>query len=214
MATTLSDTEVPMCRICHGDDLESELRAPCRCAGSMRFVHPSCLLQWLDYKASKSCEVRVPSNPHQDGFESTPRERWERWEMRKQPEAGAARFDKQVCKHPFAFSPLYRQDTPHSLPLEELLVGLARRVGLAVGAGARLATAVGVWTLVPVLTCWLWRLSFVRTLSQVVPTPTHAIGRLIVVPAWALPVPVSGRLYGLNRVASWRRRWRRCYVRG
>jgi len=34
-----------MCRICYENE-EADLFAPCRCAGSMRFVHRECLRRW------------------------------------------------------------------------------------------------------------------------------------------------------------------------
>ncbi len=35
-----------VCRICQVDDERSNLIAPCKCKGSVKFVHPSCLDQW------------------------------------------------------------------------------------------------------------------------------------------------------------------------
>jgi len=37
---------VPVCRICFGDQLDGELFSPCRCKGSMKYVHVSCLNLW------------------------------------------------------------------------------------------------------------------------------------------------------------------------
>ncbi|XP_033985153.1 uncharacterized protein march1 isoform X2 [Trematomus bernacchii] len=51
-----SDTEV--CRICHceGDD-ESALITPCRCTGSLSFVHQFCLNQWIRSSDTRCCEL-------------------------------------------------------------------------------------------------------------------------------------------------------------
>ena len=35
-----------MCRICLEDDLVSNLISPCRCSGTSKYVHKSCLDQW------------------------------------------------------------------------------------------------------------------------------------------------------------------------
>uniref|UniRef100_A0A8D0EFH2 RING-type E3 ubiquitin transferase n=1 Tax=Salvator merianae TaxID=96440 RepID=A0A8D0EFH2_SALMN len=46
------------CRICHceGDD-ESPLIAPCRCTGSLNFVHQTCLQQWIKSSDTRCCEL-------------------------------------------------------------------------------------------------------------------------------------------------------------
>jgi hypothetical protein len=54
--------EVPACRVCHceGDDL-APLFYPCKCDGSIKYVHQECLLQWLKIKnqrlGSARCEL-------------------------------------------------------------------------------------------------------------------------------------------------------------
>ncbi|XP_059373896.1 uncharacterized protein LOC132110875 isoform X3 [Carassius carassius] len=63
----LSEKNVPLspfslsgdcCRICHceGDD-ESPLITPCHCTGSLRFVHQSCLQQWIKSSDTRCCEL-------------------------------------------------------------------------------------------------------------------------------------------------------------
>jgi hypothetical protein len=38
----------PMCRICHCEETSEEfLITPCYCSGTLKFVHQSCLQQWL-----------------------------------------------------------------------------------------------------------------------------------------------------------------------
>uniref|UniRef100_A0A8D0GH05 RING-type E3 ubiquitin transferase n=1 Tax=Sphenodon punctatus TaxID=8508 RepID=A0A8D0GH05_SPHPU len=51
-----SDLEV--CRICHceGDD-ENSLITPCRCTGTLRFVHQACLHQWIKSSDTRCCEL-------------------------------------------------------------------------------------------------------------------------------------------------------------
>lgn len=45
-------------RICHCEgDTETPLIAPCYCAGSLRYVHQSCLQQWIKSSDTKSCEL-------------------------------------------------------------------------------------------------------------------------------------------------------------
>uniref|UniRef100_M3YE04 RING-type E3 ubiquitin transferase n=1 Tax=Mustela putorius furo TaxID=9669 RepID=M3YE04_MUSPF len=46
------------CRICHceGDD-ESPLITPCRCTGSLHFVHQTCLQQWIKSSDTRCCEL-------------------------------------------------------------------------------------------------------------------------------------------------------------
>uniref|UniRef100_H3AD72 RING-type E3 ubiquitin transferase n=1 Tax=Latimeria chalumnae TaxID=7897 RepID=H3AD72_LATCH len=50
--------DLDICRICHceGDD-ESPLITPCRCTGTLRFVHQSCLHQWIKSSDTRCCEL-------------------------------------------------------------------------------------------------------------------------------------------------------------
>jgi len=45
-----------ICRICYGSQEEEQLIAPCRCSGTMKYIHQSCLMTWLR-SGSKQCEV-------------------------------------------------------------------------------------------------------------------------------------------------------------
>ena len=61
MTTELSTVdEEECCRICHSRSEEEELISPCKCSGSLRFVHHSCLNIWLNMPAKsnkKQCEL-------------------------------------------------------------------------------------------------------------------------------------------------------------
>ncbi|XP_060912833.1 uncharacterized protein marchf1 isoform X1 [Labrus mixtus] len=52
------DSEMEVCRICHceGDD-ECPLIMPCRCTGSLSFVHQTCLNQWIKSSDTRCCEL-------------------------------------------------------------------------------------------------------------------------------------------------------------
>ncbi|KAL0660286.1 LOW QUALITY PROTEIN: hypothetical protein Bca4012_080871 [Brassica carinata] len=52
------EEEEEVCRICRNPgDVDTPLRYPCACNGSIKFVHEDCLLQWLSYSKSRHCEV-------------------------------------------------------------------------------------------------------------------------------------------------------------
>jgi hypothetical protein len=43
--------EVPCCRVCHGEsEPDNQLFYPCKCDGSIKYVHQQCLLEWLKVK--------------------------------------------------------------------------------------------------------------------------------------------------------------------
>lgn len=44
-----------ICRLCQGKN--GKLISPCRCEGSMGYVHPSCLVEWACKKKSLQCEI-------------------------------------------------------------------------------------------------------------------------------------------------------------
>ena len=52
-------TEEPdTCRICRGEGSKEEpLFYPCKCSGSIKFVHQGCLLEWLSHSQKKHCEL-------------------------------------------------------------------------------------------------------------------------------------------------------------
>ncbi|KZF21722.1 hypothetical protein L228DRAFT_269178 [Xylona heveae TC161] len=46
------------CRICRGEGTEDEpLFYPCRCSGSIKYVHQECLMEWLSHSQKKYCEL-------------------------------------------------------------------------------------------------------------------------------------------------------------
>lgn len=53
--------DMPTCRICHCTESPNsglvKLISPCHCAGSLKYVHHSCLQQWLDATNSQRCEL-------------------------------------------------------------------------------------------------------------------------------------------------------------
>lgn len=50
--------DVDTCRICRGEGSEEEpLFYPCKCSGSIKFVHQNCLMEWLSHSQKKHCEL-------------------------------------------------------------------------------------------------------------------------------------------------------------
>ncbi|RMZ66391.1 ring finger membrane [Pyrenophora seminiperda CCB06] len=46
------------CRICRGEGtLEEPLFFPCKCSGSIKYVHQECLMEWLSHTQKKHCEL-------------------------------------------------------------------------------------------------------------------------------------------------------------
>uniref|UniRef100_A0A3P9MEH2 RING-type E3 ubiquitin transferase n=1 Tax=Oryzias latipes TaxID=8090 RepID=A0A3P9MEH2_ORYLA len=58
VSRTPSTSAQDICRICHceGDD-EFPLIMPCRCTGSLSFVHQACLNQWIKSSDTRCCEL-------------------------------------------------------------------------------------------------------------------------------------------------------------
>ncbi|KAH6948590.1 hypothetical protein HPB50_025186 [Hyalomma asiaticum] len=46
-----------MCRICHDGDEEEPLVSPCKCSGTIRFVHVSCIEKWLNQRNLDICDL-------------------------------------------------------------------------------------------------------------------------------------------------------------
>ena len=43
------------CRICYEDDTSEKLIKPCKCDGSIRWVHPGCLKKWISISKKTKC---------------------------------------------------------------------------------------------------------------------------------------------------------------
>ncbi|OLY79830.1 ERAD-associated E3 ubiquitin-protein ligase doa10 [Smittium mucronatum] len=53
----MSQTDI-ICRVCRGEGTEEEpLFHPCKCSGSIKYVHQDCLLEWLQHSKNKNCEL-------------------------------------------------------------------------------------------------------------------------------------------------------------
>lgn len=73
----------------------------------------------------------------------------------------------EVCKHPFAFSPVYAEDAPARLPFQEFVVGLGMKAYHVLQFFVRLSFVLSVWLLIiPFITFWIWRLAFVRSFGE------------------------------------------------
>lgn len=50
--------EADSCRICRGEGTPEEpLFFPCKCSGSIKYVHQECLMEWLSHTQKKHCEL-------------------------------------------------------------------------------------------------------------------------------------------------------------
>ncbi|EHA8586342.1 putative E3 ubiquitin ligase SUD1 [Cocos nucifera] len=73
----------------------------------------------------------------------------------------------EVCKHTFSFSPVYAENAPARLPFQEFVVGMAMKACHILQFFLRLAFVLSVWLLIiPFITFWIWRLTFVRSLGE------------------------------------------------
>ncbi|UKZ88782.1 uncharacterized protein TrAFT101_004516 [Trichoderma asperellum] len=56
--TAAIDTAPAICRICRGEGTPVEpLFYPCKCSGSIKYVHQDCLMEWLSHSQKKYCEL-------------------------------------------------------------------------------------------------------------------------------------------------------------
>ncbi|PHH66180.1 hypothetical protein CDD81_243 [Ophiocordyceps australis] len=53
-----TDAAPGICRICRGEGTATEpLFYPCKCSGSIKYVHQDCLMEWLSHSQKKYCEL-------------------------------------------------------------------------------------------------------------------------------------------------------------
>jgi len=58
MSHSSSTSSMPICRICQLPSIEptNPLISPCRCLGSIRYVHNPCLMKWLEVSSKKNSD--------------------------------------------------------------------------------------------------------------------------------------------------------------
>ncbi|XP_031569929.1 E3 ubiquitin-protein ligase MARCH8-like [Actinia tenebrosa] len=55
---SIASSGMAICRICHCEaEVDQPLISPCHCAGSLRYVHQSCLQKWIKSSDTKKCEL-------------------------------------------------------------------------------------------------------------------------------------------------------------
>ncbi|TKA25330.1 hypothetical protein B0A50_06234 [Salinomyces thailandicus] len=58
VSSTGASDKIDTCRICRSDGTPEEpLFYPCKCSGSIKFVHQECLMEWLSHSHKKYCEL-------------------------------------------------------------------------------------------------------------------------------------------------------------
>lgn len=58
MVPPLTEDTGDTCRICRGEATpEQPLFYPCKCSGSIKYVHQNCLMEWLSHSQKKYCEL-------------------------------------------------------------------------------------------------------------------------------------------------------------
>lgn len=68
---------MPICRICHQPASEKRpLTSPCKCVGSLRFIHQSCLMRWID---TRSRQLRHSPKCELCGYQFRARRTWRAW---------------------------------------------------------------------------------------------------------------------------------------
>lgn len=57
--SVMIDDDSPTCRICLDDSIDAELFSPCRCTGTTKYVHRTCLNEWRmeDLITRNRCEI-------------------------------------------------------------------------------------------------------------------------------------------------------------
>ncbi|KAJ9173022.1 hypothetical protein P3X46_016200 [Hevea brasiliensis] len=52
-----SSRKLVECRICHDEDEDTNMEAPCSCCGSLKYAHRKCVQRWCNEKGDTICEI-------------------------------------------------------------------------------------------------------------------------------------------------------------
>ncbi|XP_019160705.1 PREDICTED: E3 ubiquitin-protein ligase MARCH3-like [Ipomoea nil] len=58
------------CRICRGEDLDSNMEVPCSCRGTLKYAHRGCVQSWCNKKGDTVCEIC--NQPFQPDYTAPP----------------------------------------------------------------------------------------------------------------------------------------------
>jgi hypothetical protein len=99
-----AEVEVPCCRVCHGESEPGhELFYPCKCDGSIKYIHQDCLMLWL--KHSKQYD---PTNPAFNATQEPPR--------------------CELCGEVFRFKHIYKEGAELRLTMIDIVFELIPRI--------------------------------------------------------------------------------------
>jgi len=62
--------KLTQCRICHDEDEDTNMEAPCSCRGSLEYAHRKCVQRWCNEKGNTECEICL--QPFKPGYTSPP----------------------------------------------------------------------------------------------------------------------------------------------
>eukprot|EP00903_Cladosiphon_okamuranus_P011017 g10406.t1 len=135
--------EEPECRVCRGGDEGGArpLAHPCRCRGSIKYVHQDCLVEWLRSRGGGSGGGR-------DGAAGA-------------DDASALQAQRcELCHEKLVFRAKYRPGAPAHLGFCQFVRGAMRRAMPRILDAFRGALNMQLWGLgVPILYCLLFRIS-------------------------------------------------------
>ncbi|KAG8699785.1 hypothetical protein FRC08_005103, partial [Ceratobasidium sp. 394] len=137
MATV--DGEIDTCRICSAPAEEGQpLFYPCKCSGTIRYIHQDCLTTWLAHSKKRSCDVCK----FEYGFtKGLPR----------------AEMSGSVLN----LLAVYKPDMPKRLPSKLFLRKLSAQLARVVILSLRLVMISVIWlAMLPYLTLLVWRFYF------------------------------------------------------
>ena len=112
-----------VCKYCRqGETNDRPLFYPCKCSGTMMYVHEDCLKRWLETSQSNKCEV---------------------------------------CGFIFRFKSIWKQNTPDSLPVSEIMQGLYKSFVTALSVTFHRSLVIFMWgVMLPLATAILYETAF------------------------------------------------------
>ena len=117
--------------VCRISRLEAEpdnpLFHPCKCSGTIKFLHQDCLNQWLKHSGHTHCEVELLATACNTLACNANECQNTKHGMCARHMASDMLLCVQVCKHQFSFTPLYAADAPSRLSWLELLWALVSK---------------------------------------------------------------------------------------
>ncbi|KAG8133167.1 hypothetical protein E2320_010979 [Naja naja] len=164
----METAEEDICRVCRSEGTpEKPLYHPCVCTGSIKFIHQ----EWINllFTSPAYCPSLSILEPKKTNYVPSSHLHLQllvQWLKHSRKEYC------ELCKHRFAFTPIYSPDMPSRLPIQDIFAGLVTSIGTAIRYWFHYTLVAFAWLgVVPLTACRIYKCLFTGSVSSLLTLP-------------------------------------------